>query len=202
MFNKPKFSILALVLTVLVFAQGCDKDQISIPGEKYGIFSIQDDTAAVLYGTIRTRTLEDFQTMMSEHPQVKLLILEDVPGSVDDEMNLLMGKEVYKHALNTHLPDGAEIASGGVDLFLAGRKRTASGNVLIGVHSWSSGSLQASDLPADDPQHQPYIDYFKAVGMTDKQASDFYFFTIYAASAKDMHWMTPAEIEQYGIFTE
>lgn len=197
--RKIQISILVL-LTFLVAASGCKTvDGVKV---KYGIFTVTNDTSAVMDGVIRSRTLDDYNDMIAAHPGITELLMEDVPGSADDETNVQLGRAVYNQQLNTRLPDGGMIASGGVDLFLAGRNRTAGNNTMIGVHSWSGGGTAPVDLPVDDPEHDRYISYYQDIGWTEQAASDFYFFTIHAAPASDIHYMTEAEIDQYGVLTE
>ncbi len=98
--------------------------------------------------------------------------------------------------------DNAEIASGGVDFFLAGVKRTRGKNTKIGVHSWGGDGESATDYPRGHANHLPYIKYYVLIGFTQKQAEDFYYFTIYAAPANGIHWMTEAEIKKYNMITE
>ena len=71
----------------------------------------------------------------------------------------------------------------------------------MGVHSWSDGVVEAADLPRDHPDHQLYISYYQDIGFSAQWAEDFYFFTINAAPADDIHWMTSAEIAQYEMTT-
>lgn len=98
--------------------------------------------------------------------------------------------------------DEGFIASGGTDFFLAGAKRSKGNNTKIGVHAWAGGGKEATDFPEGDPEHQKYIDYYIAVGFSPDQAKSFYYFTIQAAPAASIHWMTDAEIQQYGILTK
>jgi len=67
------------------------------------------------------------------------------------------------------------------------------------VHSWSDGVNEATDFPVGDVNHLPYIDYYTSVGFSQQEAEDFYYFTINAAPAADIHWMTESEISEYGI---
>lgn len=164
-------------------------------------FQIINDTTIRLHGEIDSNTENAFDEVMRQNPNTTLLIFGIAPGSSDDEVNLRVGRKVHQRGLNTEVEANGEIASGTVDLFLAGAQRSLGANALVGVHSWSDGSRDATDFPANSPEHQFYIDYYKSVGFSDQWASDFYFFTINAASADDIHWMTAAEIEQYGIET-
>jgi len=101
------------------------------------------------------------------------------------------------------LPADAVIASGAVDLFLAGTTRTRAAGSKIGVHSWSDGgSKEATDFPVGHANHQPYIDYYKEMGFSQADAEAFYYFTINTAKASDIHWMTDEEIEQYKLLTQ
>ncbi len=70
---------------------------------------------------------------------------------------------------------------------------------MIGVHSWSDGANEATDFPRDSEVHLFFIDYYQDIGMTEQEAEEFYFFTINAASADDIHWMTDNEIARFQI---
>jgi hypothetical protein len=125
--------------------------------------------------------------------------MQNVPGSMDDEINLLASMEIRNRGINTHIPSDGMVASGGSDMFLAGVKRTIAPGARIGVHSWSDGSGKAAlDYPSDHQAHDIYLDYYNAIGIT----TDFYWYTLEAAPADSIHWMTTAEMTLYGVLTD
>ena len=164
-------------------------------------FQIIDDTTIRLNGEINSDTEEAFDEVMRQNPNTQLIIFGIAPGSSDDEINLRVGRKVHQLGLNTEVEDSGEIASGAVDLFLAGAQRRLGSNTRVGVHSWADGTNEATDFPRDSEEHLFFIDYYVEIGMSRLQAEDFYFFTINAASADDIHWMTAAELATYQITT-
>ena len=153
---------------------------------------------AVMTGTIDSSIVSKLQTLVQDYPNVDTLVMVDVPGSSDDEANLQAGRLVHQLGLNTMVPEGGMIASGGVDLFLAGKERTLADNVLVGVHSWAGdGVTDASQLPADHNSHNLYLEYYQEIGVNPA----FYWYTIQAAPAEDIHWMRAAERQQYQLAT-
>ena len=196
-----------LVLSLLILFTNCKvKDPSASPAptekqKRFGIFKVVDSQTVEANGDIGRRSLNNFNRLISQYPNIKRINIRVIPGSKDDETNLRLGLAVHKKGISTHVMDNGEIASGGVDFFLAGVKRTIGRNVKIGVHSWGGDGMEASDLRRNHPEHRRYINYYTQIGFTPKQASDFYFFTIDAAPARDIHWMTPAEIERYGLLT-
>ena len=54
---------------------------------------------------------------------------------------------------------------------------------------------EATDFPTNSPEYLPYIQYYESIGFTNQWSRDFYFYTINAASAANIHWMTEAEIQ-------
>lgn len=146
---------------------------------------------------INSRSLDQFLAVMETAPQVKTLVFTVVPGSVDDEVNLELGKEIRRRGLSTYLVSGGLIASGGVDLFLAGTERTLEVGSFVGVHSWAAGGGKTgASVPKDHPAHALYLDYYEAIEMP----ADFYWFTL-EAPAREMHWMNAEEIQQYDVTT-
>lgn len=196
-----------LLIAATVFTASCNKDNTtteplattntSVTG--YGIFSVDGNGDLVMNGASVTNTPYHFDNIIKDNPNAKLLIMKDCPGSDDDEANLLASRKIRQAGLNIHVTATSELASGAVDMFFAGVKRTMEPGAKFGVHSWTDGKNDATDFPRGDTQHQPYIDYFKEMGLSQQQAEDFYYFTIYAASPNDIHWMTQAEIDKYGL---
>lgn len=196
-----RYILASIMLLTVLFIAACGGDD-SPETVSIAPFLIVDDTTIRLNGVINSNTLDAFNEVIRQNPDTELLIFGNAPGSDNDDVNLQVGRRLYQLGLNTHVENNGEIASGAVDLFLAGRQRTLGSSVLVGVHSWADGDTEATDLPRNAPEHRLYIQYYQAVGFTSQWAEDFYFFTINAASADDIHWMTPAEIETYGITTD
>ena len=121
--------------------------------------------------------------------------MQEVPGSIDDEANLAAARLVRSYGLKTLVPTDGLIASGGVDFFLAGVERIVEPNAMLGVHSWAGDDFTGAELSRDNPEHRLYLDYYAEMGIP----AEFYWFTLKAAPAEDIHFMTPEEIAQYKI---
>lgn len=160
-----------------------------------------EGTTASMYGVIGNNSLTDYQRLRQDFPDVTEIVLVNVPGSENDEVNVQVGRALHADGLNTRLLATSEIASGGVDYFLAGTQREIARGARIGVHSWSDGSgTNAASLPRNDQRHRLYLDYYEAIEYA--QGNDFYFFTINAAPPESIHWMTEIEIETYMMATQ
>lgn len=205
--NTKIFSrILLFPLLILFVFSSCKKDEdtTSSNTRQFGIFKVLDDNLTIeMNGDITSSVLEEFNKLLNAFPKVNQINIVECGGSSDDEVNLKLSAKVHQKSISIHLMDNGIIASGGVDFFVAGIKRTKGINTKIGVHSWGGdGDEQATDYPIGHANHLPYIDYYKSIGFSQQQAEDFYYFTIYAASADDIHWMTDEEIEKYNIITK
>ena len=177
---------------------GCTHLQVAYLNSTDTIAFDADGTDLLVSGTLNSRSLTAFEEALSDHPEVTRLVLLDVPGSVDDEVNLRLGNRVRDLGLDKHLTSESDIHSGGTDLFLAGVERTMVEGAVIGVHSWAAGNLQGRDLPRSDPEHAAYVAY------TERMLGDaaFYWFTLDAAPVEEIHIMTTAEIAKFGLLTE
>jgi hypothetical protein len=153
-----------------------------------------------LNGDLGTITYLQIKNLIANHPNVKTLVLENVPGSVNDFVNMHTGRLIKEAGLNTKVLYNSKIASGGVDLFCSGKKRIITKGAKIGVHSWGAIDFSAIDLPDDHPAHQYQIEYFKMC-LGDKIGEAFYFYTIKIASADDIHWMKVSELKKWKVGT-
>ena len=156
------------------------------------------DNKLYLLDDLNSRTYDKVVILLKKHDEIDTIVLTAISGSLDDEATFKLGRYIRKHRLNTHLLANSVIASGGVDLFCAGEHRTIEEGAKLGVHSWSDGSKDAKDFPKDHPDHKLNATYTKDMLGSD----DFYWFTIYAAPSKSIHWMTDKEIEKYNLSTE
>ncbi|MFY0630900.1 MAG: M28 family peptidase [Flavobacteriaceae bacterium] len=148
-------------------------------------------------GVIYSNTLIDIKEVLDNNPQVTTITMINVPGSIDDEINLVASQEIRKRGINTYLPKDGMVASGGTDMFLAGTKRQAHFTAKLGVHSWSDGEKGGDEYPKDHPDHAKYLEYYKEMNIP----TDFYWYTLKAAPANDIHWMTLNEIKEYQVVT-
>lgn len=188
------------LIGILAFTSSCKKD--SVLATDFGVFSTQDANTAIMNGVIGSNTPKHWDNFIAVNPSITRIIMKNCPGSEDDTANLEASRKIRQQGVSIHLPADAEIASGAVDLFLAGITRTRDAGSKIGVHSWSDGgSKEATDFPVGHANHQPYIEYYKEMGLSQVDAEAFYYFTINAAKAADIHWMTDAEIAQYKLLT-
>jgi len=157
-----------------------------------------DGRTAYMHGVIGGATPDALRALLDDHPNVDRIVMVDVPGSMDDEANLEAARLLRDAGIATHVPNDGVIASGGVDFFLAGARRTAERGARFGVHSWGGDSLDGRDVPRDDPQHRLYLDFYRDIGID----ASFYWFTLEAAPAAGIHWMTDPELAQYHVLTE
>ena len=152
----------------------------------------------MMTGVISTSTPDAVRTLLDDHPDVATIVMIDVPGSADDNANLEASRLIRDAGIATHATGDSFLASGGVDFYLAGATRTFDPGAQFGVHSWATGDgIEGSELPRDDQQHELYLDYYDEMGIN----ADFYWFTLDAAPAEDIYWMTEAELERYGFAT-
>jgi len=208
-FIPTKKIIISLLYTSLLISltfTSCNKEatkSTTSNARQFGIFKVlQDDMTIEMNGVISSSSLKNFKNLEADFPNVNKINIKNCDGSEDDRINLQLSEKVHQKGINIHLMDNGLIASGGVDFFLAGIQRTKGANTMIGVHSWSDGNgTEATDFPVGHANHLPYINYYVSVGFTQQQAEDFYYFTINAAPANDIHYMTDAEIKQYNIVT-
>ncbi|MGJ8654814.1 MAG: hypothetical protein ACSHX6_00075 [Akkermansiaceae bacterium] len=201
------FRLLAMISSLVVL-NSCDGYNNSaydneLDQHNYPPFYVSEDhKSAVLDGIIDSNSLSQFNQMINEHPEIHTILFDQAPGSVSDDVNFLIGQQIYDLRLDTHIVDRGIIASGAVDLFLAGDNRTRGFNTLVGVNAWAdSTNQQASDYPIDDSIHDFYINYYLSIGLRNQLANDFYFFSINAADADDIYFLTEEDIQIYEIFT-
>ena len=184
---------LSLFLLLCLFLIGC----ASVLDDYTPASFTVDGEQAVMSGIIDGTTPERVEELIDEHPEVTTIVMQEVDGSADDEANVMAARLVRQHGFYTHVPADGMIASGGVDFFLAGVERTVDTGAKLGVHSWAGNDVTGDQVPRDDPQHKLYLDYYAEMGIP----AEFYWFTLQAAPAEDIHYMTSAEIAQYQITT-
>lgn len=155
-------------------------------------------------GEICTGSYQAFQSMIEFYPDIKLLRLQDVPGSMDDKTNALLMGKIHDMGINTLLESSSTVTSGGTDLFLSGVERRVEKGAQIGVHSWADEDdqgqvIEGAELPAESAVHQSYIDLYKQIGL--EKPEEFYWFTMYSAASDEIHFLSDDELEYFGVST-
>lgn len=156
----------------------------------------------VVTGVIDAETEHSLRSAVATNPGTNRLVLRNIPGSVDDENSLTnLSRFVRENSLTTVVPADGVVASGGTDMALMGRNRVIEPGACIGVHTWAAGGLfgfeTGAELPRDDPAHQLYLKFYRDAGIDE----DFYWFTLEAAGADDMYWMSEDEINRFRLST-
>ena len=199
---KKKIGIIILGLVLVLGTVAVNFEYIvymymSMTEEKVNFEVVGDK--AIMTGVIEKSAIQSVKDLIKNHPEVKTIVMKNVPGSMDDVSNLEASRLVREAGLNTHVPADGMIASGGTDFFCAGVNRRADEGAEIGVHSWwSEGVTDASTLSKDHPEHQKYIDYYNEMSIP----TAFYWFTIQAAPAESIYNMTRDELVKYKLVTE
>ena len=161
------------------------------------------DNLAYGYGYTDDRSVSVVRKLLKENPQVDTLVLKKMSGTRDGDMNIVLARDIRKRGLNTHLEKNSAIASGAVDLFLAGKYRTMECGALIGVHSWSIGGARETirvspkDMGADHRQKY-HEDFLRDMGIDPA----FYAYTRAAAEPEDIHYMSVEDINRFGLTSE
>lgn len=162
-----------------------------------------DGNRAIVRGVLGSHTFDQVTYLIEAHPEVDTLILQDVPGSVNDEVNMETGRLIRRAGYTTIVPSDGEAASGGVDLFTAGVVRIVEPGGRLGIHSWCCGpnGETAAELDHNDPAHAAQLAYFTETLGPDI-GPEFYFATLRAAPFDDVHYMTTDEIARYQLTTD
>jgi hypothetical protein len=159
-------------------------------------FTVVGD-AIYAVGEIDGTSLRRFKRVARANPEVRTLVLEYIGGSVDDLANLRFAKYVRRKGFTTIVPAYGLVASGGTDLFLAGAERRLENGACVGVHAWATDDYAADEIAPSDREHRRYLEFYDDMQI-DKA---FYWYTIDAAPADDMHWMNAGEARAFGLAT-
>ncbi len=156
----------------------------------------------ILRGALGTRTYNQLFDLIANSPEITTLVEQQISGSIHDEINVQTGRLIRKAGLDIHLESTSNIFSGGVDLFISGKRRTMEEGATVGVHSWADDEIEGRDLPADSPIHDEHwaIPYANEM-LGSPTGKTFYFFAINAAPADGMFDMSRAEMESFNMLT-
>lgn len=163
----------------------------------FGPFRVLDRTRAALVDVTDEASPAQFEAMLAAYPGIAMIEMIECPGTEDDRANLKLGRMIHARGISTHVPAGGSVRSGGVELFLAGKSRSADPGSEFAVHSWADeDGREAKDYPDSAPENRAYIDYYEDIGMPEPQAKAFYAMTNSVPNA-DAKWLGAADMGQW-----
>jgi hypothetical protein len=164
---------------------------------RYGPFVVLDGSRAALVDVTDSASPAQFAAMLKAHPGIAVLEMIECPGTEDDRANLRLGRMIRAKGLTTHVPPGGSVRSGGVELFLAGKKRIADPGSEFAVHAWSDeDGREPTDYAEGAPENRAYVDYYIEMGMPEVQAKAFYAMTNSVPNA-DAKWLTAKDMGKW-----
>ena len=163
----------------------------------YGPFRVLDGTRAALVDVTDQAAPSQFSAMLRDYPGISMLVMIECPGTEDDRANLRLGRMIHSRGIATHVPAGGSVRSGGVELFLAGVRRSADPGSEFAVHAWADeDGREPADFAADAPQNHAYLDYYREMGMSSSQAANFYAMTNSVSNA-DAKWLRAEDMARW-----
>jgi hypothetical protein len=189
---KSIYKQMALLIVIMLLSSCSERYTIRKYGLQPPTIEVIGDKAFV-NGTLGMTFYDLFTETLKKHPEIKTIVLLDIPGSVDDEWNLKSCQLLYEKGLNTELLNNSIVQSGGTDLFVSGKKLIISDGAMIGVHSWAGAKNPAIEYPREHNVHKMFLDFYISADVD----TSFYWYTLQAAPADGMHFMTEEEIKRY-----
>jgi hypothetical protein len=163
----------------------------------FGPFRVIAPDKVELNGSIESDTPAQFKAMLRAFPSIREIVMVDCPGTGDDEANLALARMVRRAGIATFVPNGGSVRSGGVELFLAGAKRSAGPDAEFAVHSWlDEDGMEPDDFAESDPINREYVDYYREMGMSADKAKAFYALTN-SVPHDDALYLKPRDIAAY-----
>jgi hypothetical protein len=160
----------------------------------FGPFRVIDATHAALVDVTDERSPGAFAAMLRAYPGIAVLEMVDCPGTEDDQANLRLGRMIRAGGIATNVPAGGSVRSGAVELFLAGKRRSADRAAEFAVHAWmDQDGMEPADYAANAPENRAYLDYYQAMGMSAAEARAFYAMTNSVPNAQ-ARWLSAADM--------
>ncbi len=146
--------------------------------DSYGPFRVISADTVEMSGTVDSYSPALFAKMLQQYPGIKRIEMIDCNGSIDEEANLNLARQIRRAGISTHVPSRGSVRSGAVELFLAGVRKTADQGAEFVVHSWmDEDGREANDYPSSDPVHAEYLNYYAEMGIPADKALAFYTLT-------------------------
>lgn len=197
--KQISFLVLLLSLVGCTSLSGTQKKQSLANRENTQLEIYIEKDMAFISGVLGSDLPAQLTEMVRQSPNVQTLVLVDIPGTIDQEATTQAARLIRRLGLNTHIARTGYVLSGGVDLFLGGVKRSIGAGAGVGVHSWLDQlGLDPKELNLADPIHATYVNFYLEMGVPER----FYWFSLDAAPAERIYFMSPEEIYDFQLATD
>jgi hypothetical protein len=115
--------------------------------DRFGPFYVLNDSIVYMDGDMGSRVDDQFEKLIESFPNIGKIVMEDCPGSRNDEELFKAALIMRENNINTHLPDYGKIQSGAVDFYLSGVVRTL-----------DAGGGHMQDEKDPEQEYQTYYD--------------------------------------------
>ena len=190
--TAPRLGLLIVILIAAMFAW--EALQTPFTGDERFTLRVED-TVAYAYGGTDTDSYADVLEQLDENPQVDTIVLRHVPGTTDLRVNSRIAELIRARGIDTRLDSTSYIASGGVDLFLAGEERSMECGARIGVHSWANTEGEEPRTLGFDPIEGRMEAFHARLGVDP----DFYSFARDAAPHSSLYFLSRDDIATYDL---
>ena len=83
-------TLIGLACMLFLFSN-CNEDDTG--ATTFGFFTVQaDQTTALANGEINSNSLDDYNRMIAQYPNISQINIQEMPGSSDDDVNLLLSR--------------------------------------------------------------------------------------------------------------
>ena len=183
-------------LILLSLLCSCESLSLRLQGDRAARFK-KDGNTLYMQGVVGKTAYHRLKHYLASSPQIDTLVFVQSDGSENDDYNLKTAQLIRRAGLTTKLLPTSEIASGAVDLFLAGKNRIIPVGARLGIHSWRTPDREGKDFPREDSNHEMFWKYYQDIGVD----TSFYWHTLYIAPAAQIHWMSEEEIVKFKLRT-
>lgn len=182
----------AIVLALVALAGAAASSAARAQTDRaYGPFSVDQvqPNVAYLNGEIVRNTAESFLTMLEEHPNLVLLVL-DSPGGLTEDARVV-AETIYALGIDTLIPEGAECLSACSTIYFGGRQHVVIGE--LGVHR------SVSSRPFENSAQIAALLGFTLESWMHFGVPIDAILSTYRTRNEDIHVFTADEVVQFGL---
>ena len=189
-----KFLLHSLFLTSLLGLTSCEGLKLAFQKKKPARYEVVGNKA-YLKGTLGHKGYKNTVKMISENPQVSYIVLDDIPGCVNDYYNQQTCYLIKEKNIQTIALAGAQISDGGSDFLFSGLNPLVSDSSYVGVSGWKTRGKEAVELDKKHEDHKFFTKFYDSININ----SDLYWYTLDKASSDEIYWMPYKDITNMNL---